>query len=204
MALRTLPFTDINPQQDRMAKLSRRRASSVQRRRLNGGKMRTLYGCRLCVAAVACAVIATGCGLTSSPADGLTFTAPTGWRASPGIMGFMQFWRAPSNGDEVIMLFRSPKKLDPDQIITSAKLKDTRIQRQQPIKICHNQPAMYFYGQGTSSSENQTQKEADMRMVMTDVNGTTYFAMYIYPVAMPPNGEAVAAIRELCAKASAT
>ena len=32
---------------------------------------------------------------TSSPADNLTFKAPAGWQASPGIMGFMQFWKAP-------------------------------------------------------------------------------------------------------------
>lgn len=166
--------------------------------------MRIVNASRLRVVAIAYAILLAGCGLTSSPADGLTFTPPNGWRASPGIMGFMQFWRAPSNSDEVIMLFRSPKKLDPDQVITSAKLKDTRIQRQQPIKICHNQPAIYFYGQGTSSSNNQSQKEADMRMVMTNVNGTTYFAMYIYPVSTVPNGGAVAAIHELCAKPSAT
>ncbi|MBV8655075.1 MAG: hypothetical protein JO160_03450, partial [Candidatus Eremiobacteraeota bacterium] len=64
------------------------------------------------LSALACAVILAGCGLTSSPAEGLTFSPPAGWQSSPGIMGFMQFWRSPTNSEEVLMLFRSPKALN--------------------------------------------------------------------------------------------
>ena len=149
---------------------------------------------------VVCATILGGCGLTSSPADGLIFRPPAGWQGSPGIMGFMQFWKPPSRGDEVLMLFRSPKQIDPNEVLTSAKLKDARIERRQEIKICGNQPAVYFVGAGTSSSGNNTSTEAEMQMVMTNANGAAYFAMYVYPIGTRPNGEALAALRELCLK----
>ena len=152
------------------------------------------------LASVTCAMLLGGCGLTSSPADALTFKAPYGWQASPGIMGFMQFWKSPSNSDEVLMLFRSPKQIDPNSVITSAKLKDTRIERKQAIKICGNQPAIYFVGAGTSSSESNAAKQAEMQMVMTNANGAAYFAMYVYPIGVRPNDEALAALRELCPK----
>jgi hypothetical protein len=139
-----------------------------------------------------------GCGLTSSPADGLVFRPPSGWQGSPGIMGFMQFWKSPTRSDEVLMLFRSPKQIDPNQVISSAKLRDTRIERRQQIKICGNQPAVSFTGVGASSNGNTT--EAEMQMVMTNANGASYFAMYVYPVGVRPNGEALAALHELCPK----
>jgi hypothetical protein len=149
---------------------------------------------------VMCATILAGCGLTSSPAEGLAFRPPAGWQGSPGIMGFMQFWRSPTRSDEVLMLFRSPKQMDPNEVLTSAKLRDTRIERRQEIKICGNQPAVYFVGAGTSSSANNASTEAEMQMVMTNANGAAYFAMYVYPVGTQPNGEALAALRELCPK----
>jgi hypothetical protein len=154
------------------------------------------------IGSVLCAMLLSGCGLTSSPADGLTFTAPYGWQASPGIMGFMQFWKPPARSDEVLMLFRSPKQINPDEVLTSAKLKDTRIESKQDIKICGNKPAVYFTGAGTSSSANNASTEAQMRMVMTNANGASYFAMYVYPIGTQPNGEALAALRELCPKHS--
>jgi hypothetical protein len=146
------------------------------------------------------AALLSACGLTSSPAEGLSFHPPAGWQGSPGIMGFMQFWKPPTGSDEVLMLFRSPKQIDPNNIISSAKLRDTRIQRTQQIKICGNQPATSFVGVGTSSSASNATKQAEMQMVMTNAAGAAYFAMYVYPVGTRPNGEALAALRELCPK----
>jgi hypothetical protein len=151
---------------------------------------------------VLCVALLCGCGLTSSPADGLAFRPPAGWQGSPGIMGFMQFWKPPASSDEVLMLFRSPKQIDPNEVLASAKLRDTRIERKQVIKICGNQPASYFVGAGTSSSNNNATTQAEMQMVMTNANGASYFAMYVYPVGTRPNGEALAALRELCPKRS--
>ncbi|MBV8148409.1 MAG: hypothetical protein JO092_04895 [Candidatus Eremiobacteraeota bacterium] len=152
------------------------------------------------IAPVVCATILGGCGLTSSPAEGLAFRPPAGWQGSPGIMGFMQFWKPPTNSDEVLMLFRSPKQIDPNQVLASARLRNTRIERRQEIKVCGNQPAIFFEGAGTSSSGNNASTQAVMQMVMTNANGATYFAMYAYPVGTRPNSEALAALRELCPK----
>ena len=139
---------------------------------------------------------ASGCGFTSSPADNLTFKAPAGWQSSPGIMGFMQFWKAPSSNKEVLMLFKSPKPLDTHEVFNNANLRDAKVQTQKPITICGNQPAEFFKAQGTSSQGG----DSNIEMVMTNAAGSTYLAMYVYPAGATPNGEAGAALRELCSK----
>jgi hypothetical protein len=146
------------------------------------------------------AALLAGCGLTNSPADGLTFTAPSGWRASPGIMGFMQFWTPPSNSDEVLMLFHSPREVDRDQMIQSGKLKDAKIEAQSAITICGNQAATYLKGVAQSSAVAQSSKLRNLEMTMTNAGGATYFAMYVYPLDRPPNAQAESALRELCLK----
>jgi hypothetical protein len=146
------------------------------------------------------AVLLTGCGLTSSPADGLTFTAPSGWESSPGIMGFMQFWSPRSNSDEVLMLFRSPKQIDRAEVLKSGKLQNAQIEQQQQITICGNQAAMYFKGSAQSSTDNHPSKPHHLEMTMTNANGATYFAMYVYPMDRAANAQAESALRELCAK----
>jgi hypothetical protein len=139
---------------------------------------------------------AGGCGFTSSPADNLTFKAPAGWPSSPGIMGFMQFWKAPNGNKEVLMLFKSPKPLQAHDVFNSANLKDAKVETQKPITICGSQPAEFFQAQGTSSQGGNS----NIEMVMTNAAGSTYLAMYIYPVGGSPNGDAAAALRELCSK----
>lgn len=148
------------------------------------------------------AVLLSACGLTSSPADGLTFTAPSGWQSSPGIMGFMQFWnhRLDPHSEEVLMLFRSPRQIDRDQVFETGRLKDTKIDRERQITICGNQPATIFAGTATSSAGNEPDRPHKLDMIMTNANGTTYFAMYVYPLNHPPNAQAESALRELCVK----
>ena len=138
----------------------------------------------------------TGCGFNSSPADNLTFKAPAGWQGSPGIMGFMQFWKAPNGNKEVLMLFKSPKPLEVHDVFNSANMKDARVETEKPISICGNQSAEYIKAQGTTSSND----DSTIEMVMTKAAGTTYLAMYIYPVRAAPNAEAGAALRQLCPK----
>lgn len=162
----------------------------------------------LVLGSAACAVALSGCGLTSSPADGLTFTAPSGWQSSPGIMGFMQFWTpGGSNSDEVLMLFRSPKQLDTTkqidskEIMENGKLKNTKIEEQRQITICGNQPATFMKGSAEESSTgNNSDKQHNLEMIMSNANGTTYFAMYVYPLDRHPNAQAEGALRELCVK----
>lgn len=144
----------------------------------------------------AAAVALSGCGLTSSPADNLTFKAPGGWQGSPGIMGFMQFWKPPAGKSEVLMLFKSPKTLTTTEVFKNADLTDATVRAQKAITICGNQSAQYYKALGTSKNGN----DSNIEMVMTNANGTTYMAMYVYPVAGTANGDAEAALRELCSK----
>lgn len=142
----------------------------------------------------------TGCGFSSSPADGLQFQAPPGWRPSPGIFGFMQFWRPPTSAREVLMLLKSPKPISPDDMYSSANMqgafKNVTVQRKRPIEICGRQPATLV--QGIAESRNDTESNVDM--VLSNVEGTSYLAMYVRPVDEVPNPMAMAALRELCAK----
>jgi hypothetical protein len=154
---------------------------------------------RSSVAAVL-ALAAAGCGLTASPADGLRFQAPAGWRPSPGIMGFMQFWRPPDDDREMLMLFKSPRPVSTGDVFSNSQVHDTlhdmTIQRRQTILICGRQPATYIDARGRSSRGGDEHVE----MMMTNVAGSSYFAMYVRPIDAAPNPTAQAALRELCAK----
>jgi len=152
--------------------------------------------------ALAFAVLLTagGCGFTSSPADNITFKPPAGWQASPGIMGFMQLWKAPGGRDEVLMLFRSPKQIATSDVMSTANLKDARIETRQDVTICGNQAAQFIKAQGTATSVGSKSDSSNIEMMMSNTGGATYMAMYVYPVGGSPNAEATAAIRELCAK----
>jgi hypothetical protein len=141
-----------------------------------------------------------GCGFSASPADGLQFQAPPGWRASPGIMGFMQFWRPPAADNEVLMLIKSPKAISPSDVFSDARmndsLKNATVEQRQTIQICGHQPAEYVVARGESARHGDERIDT----VMTNAGGTTYFAMYVRPVSVTPNPLAEAALRELCVK----
>ena len=146
------------------------------------------------------AVTAGGCGLQASPADGLRFAAPNGWRPSPGILGFMQFWRPPTDDREVLMLFKSPRPMKTNDIFSNSNLQDTMkdvtIVTQQTIKICGARPAKYVQARGSSSQGGPI----DIETVATIIGGASYFAVYVRPIAVPPNPLALAALREVCPK----
>ena len=143
-----------------------------------------------------------GCALQASPADGLRFAAPGGWQASPGILGYMQFWRPPIDDREVLLLFKSPRPMQTNDIFSNSNMQDTMkdvsILRQQTIKICGTQPAKYVQARGSSSSGGPI----DIESVATIIRGSSYFAVYIRPIAVPPNPIALAALREVCPKPS--
>jgi hypothetical protein len=145
-------------------------------------------------------LLLAACGFNSSPADTLEFRAPAGWRSSPGIMGFMQFWRSPSDDREVLLLFKSPKPLSPKDVFSSDQvngtLKNTTVERRQAVTLCGHQPAVYAQARGTSSRGT----DALVDMMMANIAGASYFAIYVRPVEASPNPMAEAALRELCAK----
>jgi hypothetical protein len=173
-----------------MTSASKRRTFAAMKL-LRGGAT-TLW----CVAA--CAL--SGCGLSASPADGLRFQPPAGWRSSPGILGFMQFWRPPSGVREVLMLFKSPKPVTSGDMYSDANMqgafKSVTVQRKRSIKICGNQPALFV--QGIAISRENT--ESNVEMVLANVRGTSYFAMYVRPTDVAPDPQAEGALYELCAK----
>lgn len=149
-----------------------------------------------CLAALTLAA----CSLRASPTEGLRFQAPAGWRASPGILGFVQFWRPPSGTREALMLLRSPRSLSQSDVYSSANMqgafKSVTVLHKRPAKICGNQSALFV--QGIAISRNDTESNVDM--VITDVRGTSYMAMYLRPTDVPANPQAEAALHELCAK----
>ncbi|HXB82042.1 MAG TPA: hypothetical protein VNU22_01675 [Candidatus Acidoferrum sp.] len=146
------------------------------------------------------AVTVGGCALQASPADGLRFEAPAGWRASPGILGYLQFWRPPNNDREVLMLFKSPRPMQTNEIFSKSNLQDTMkdvtIVGQQTIKICGTQPAKYVQARGSSSEGGPI----DIETVATIIGGSSYFAVYVRPIVVRPNPKALAALREVCPK----
>jgi hypothetical protein len=148
----------------------------------------------------ALALTATGCGFNASPASGLQFQAPGGWRASPGILGMMQFWRPPADDQEVLILFKSPRPVQTSDFFSNSHMNQSvqhlNVERRQDIVICGNQRATYVQGRGVSSRGDQVAVD----MIATDAAGTTYFATYVRPVATAPNAMAEAALRELCPK----
>lgn len=155
------------------------------------------------VVAVFCclgALVLPGCNFRASPADALQFQPPSGWRSSSGILGFMQFWRPPLGTHEALMLFKSPKQLSPNDVYSSANVqgafKGVTVQHKRSIEICGHQPASLV--QGIAISRDGTESSLDM--VLSDVRGTSYMALYLRPIDKPPNPMAMAALRELCAK----
>jgi hypothetical protein len=114
-------------------------------------------------------------------------------------MGFMQFWRPPSNDREVLMLFKSPTPLKPSDVFNNSQvnssLRNIAIERKTAITICGKQPAALFVAHGTSRGGNER-----VEMVLTNAVGSSYLAMYVRPVQGPSNPSAEAALTELCAK----
>jgi hypothetical protein len=153
-----------------------------------------------CLALCVAAVLLSACGFTSNPAEGLQFQAPAGWKSSPGIMGFMQFWRPATDDGELLMLVKSPKPLQAKEVFSNSQLhgtlKDVTIQELRTIQICGNQSATYLEAQGESERQGRDQVE----MIMTSTGGNTYMAMYVRPMGSAPNAAAAAAVRQLCPK----
>jgi hypothetical protein len=152
--------------------------------------------------AISAVLVAAGCAFHTSPADGLTFRAPNDWKPSPGILGYVQFWRSPTERREVLMLVKSPVRLKPDDELFSNDqfhdtVRDTKVLKRENVKICGNQPATLVEAEGSSAS---TGEHVLIDTLMTDVAGSSYFALYMRPFAAAPNPEALAALREVCAK----
>lgn len=137
----------------------------------------------------------TACGgLTKSPADGLTFTAPADWKSSPGIMGMMQFWVS-SDSKHVLMLFRVPTDFKTDQAFSSADVKDEHVESQRDLKLCGDVPAQYTKAIATSS---RTGDDTNLEMIVAKNADGEIITMYMYPIGATPNPTAEAALSQIC------
>ena len=98
------------------------------------------------------------------------------------------------------MLLRSPKRLTSEDVYSSANMqggfKNVTVLRKQQMQICGNQSALFVEGRATSRNDT----ESNVDIVITDVAGTSYMAMYLRPIDEPANQQAEAALHELCAK----
>jgi hypothetical protein len=73
---------------------------------------------------------------------------------------------------------------------------DVKLVRQETIKICGTQSAKYIQAQGSSSRGGPV----DIETVATNIKGSSYFAVYVRPMAVAPDPAALAALRQVCPK----
>ena len=151
------------------------------------------------VVTFACAL--AGCG---SATDAVTFKPPANYASAAQLGPFMHLWRGPQRSALVLMAF--PTKIDFDEAITSSNVKDARVLKQSSIRICGNQPAYYasMIGEGDSfgtATPGVTVEKRQVDLLMTDVGGRTYMAMYVRPVGTPEDTAAEDAIRNVCSRA---
>jgi hypothetical protein len=147
------------------------------------------------IAALAAAAALAGCG---HAADSTTFTAPPNFRSVASIGPFMQIWEAgPENS---LILFALPVKTNLDNAMQQAQVKDVQDMHQSKIAICGGQPAMFMTAQGVASTGAKDSPPSQIEMVVTDINGKTFMAMYDRPLHAPADPAAEAAIKNICAK----
>jgi len=98
------------------------------------------------------------------------------------------------------MLFRSPKPITSNELYSDANMqgsfKSVTVTHKRSIRLCGSQPALLV--QGTAVSRND--RESNVEMMLANVRGTSYFAMYVRPSELPANSQAEGALYELCAK----
>lgn len=150
-------------------------------------------------------VALSGCGILTSPADGLRFQPPNEWHSSLAILG-IQFWKPTDKSYEFLMLHKFEPGLQYSyaELFTHESLKrigmnieSTRVIKVRPMRICGKQDAIYFQGTKQYAVSGRESAEATFAVV----NGITYMLLYVHPLNVEPNTEAETALRELCPKA---
>lgn len=146
---------------------------------------------------------AAGCSF-KSPAEGLDFKAPSGWKTTPSIMG-MQMWMKEGTRDgQVLMLFNHSggkvKSLnDFDMRTVPVTGKGGRVTSEQPIRICGNhQPAKYF---SMSGETNGKPTIAEVVVTLYD-RDNLFLSVYSRPKTAQPDAQAETALRSLCLKST--
>lgn len=156
------------------------------------------------IAFVTTAALLTACG---SASDAVTFKAPPGYVAQVSIGPFAQTWQGPHDG--VLMLMAIPKPLDLNKPLQTAPIASGKIERDEAIAICGNQPARYaemtaskvVVGSATPDAEDRPEA---IDFVATAIGGKTYMAIYIRPVGTAADPAAQAALRNVCPRSAAS
>ncbi|MDQ2662867.1 MAG: hypothetical protein M3Y18_02390 [Candidatus Eremiobacteraeota bacterium] len=147
-------------------------------------------------AAIACAACLTGCG---SPASGVDFKAPAGWKPGVSMFGVMQMWTRENRPGSVMMLMRVPGHGNSDQLDQTLK---TQFQTKKPvenkaIKICGGQPAQFTLFMGHSKRHAG---EDRVEMIRTSIGDATYMSIYARGAGESSDPAAESAIKSLCPK----
>jgi len=136
----------------------------------------------------------------SSPSSSITFQPPNTWHPSASILGLGQIWKSPDR-QQVLLLMKLPVPMNVKDAIKTASVQDAKVEKQEQIKICGDQPAIYLMATGTSNF-NGTKQPGQMDMIMSSTGGATYMALYARPEHQTADAEAESAIRSLCEKKS--
>lgn len=162
---------------------------------------------------LAFAALLAGCG---NAADNLNFKVPATFQAKASVLGMVQVWgEGTSPQQSIIVLTKLPFKknvIDKDfapidlSSTTGIKSDKATIESSKMITICGNQTARLIKMRATTSTGKKAAKGPDeqmkMEMLLTNVGGHTYMAMYGYPKTEKPEPAAAAALKTVCAKAS--
>lgn len=84
-------------------------------------------------------------------------------------------------------------------ILQGQHMSNGKVDKQQQIMICGNQPAA-FVSASAVGQHNNLKEERTLDMVMTSASSKTYVAMYVRPVHAVAEADAETAIRSLCDK----
>jgi hypothetical protein len=143
------------------------------------------------LAAALAVVSLAGCGLLKSPADGLTFHAPDGWRGTPGFLGRVQTWTHVSGSGVSMLILTSVPGLTAHRV-AGRPASGTTIEQREMV-LCGSQSS-FFRKSNITSHDRHFISET----VVTSAPGSGYVAIYMYPAGSAPDAQAEAAIYELC------
>jgi hypothetical protein len=157
-------------------------------------KLRTIAGALLTILAF------SACG---SATDAVTFKVPSGFKPDVSVGPFAQTWSGPNHS--VMMFMAIPTKIDLTKRIENSPVSNAKVERDEPVTICGNQPARLGEMTGAdvqvgSPAPSGGDQQQQIDFIATSVNGKTYMALYVRPQHLPADPAAEAALRNICPK----
>jgi hypothetical protein len=151
---------------------------------------------RRTIAAAAAVLALAACG---NATDNTTFSPPANFHSAASIGPFMQIWE--SGPRSVLMLMAMPFKTKIDEAMSQAQIKGSADMKTSKVAICDGkQQAIFASGEGQTSTTSSDKTPSEIELIVTEINGKTYMAMYGRPLHAPADAAAEAAIRNVCPK----